>query len=478
MLSPRSMHLILSALLLAAPFAVSAQQQVSNVTRTAARLEPTTSSQPARDAFRAAWFHQQNVHPAGAQSKIAEAVAADPQLGVARAFQAFLAPGSAAERERRINEAMSEMRGASTAELLLALYWRELAGGRATQANELLGTVAAMLPQDPEIAWQYVQTQTAPSAAERVRSFLQVFPQHAAAQNTAAYAYHAAGDRAGSLVAAEQYLRLAPDHINSHDTYADILLLHRRLPDALTHIGHELAMDPQHAPGLMKRGVIRMMQGDVAAARADFTAVHDANTTFTARAPARLWLALSHLYARQPRVAVRMLGELAGEAQAANAPGWASSAHGWAAVIDAYTGQSRAVAGHLDAARIAQPDVTSAQLVAATVAYNQIGDAVRARESLAQLTQRAPNNPNLPLLNALVALRARDLNAADAELADVPATNLLGNALRAELLLRQNQRARSFTLRDEVLASSIKTDGNPNADFMKLVARLHAQQLR
>lgn len=474
---------LLAAVLLTLPLTpAEAQRPVANMpAAAAARLEPTTSTEQARSAFRAALMEAQNINAAGARTQIAAAVSADPQFGLAHAYQAFLAAGNAAERERGISTAIAEMRGAAAPELLLALYWRETAGGRTAVARQLLDILAPLVPGDPEIAYMHVTANLSTVPAERAegyRRLLERFPQHAAAQNSAAYAFWAAGDRNGALSAAAEYMRLLPQHHNAHDTYADILLLLHRAQDADLHVGRALEITPGLPVGIMKRGTIRLMLNDPAGARVHFAAGRDAAGTFADRAGFLTWHAVSHLYTNQPGAAIHELEQIAKDAQAANNAAMVAGAHEWAGVVEAYIGDPRAVAAHFAAAATAVEQPTAAHFIAKALALARAGDPAQAREALNQLTQRAPSNANIPLVNAIFALDARNLSDAEALLAQMASTNLLANASRAELQMRRGQRREAVALRDEVLASSIKQDGNPGVDLLKLVARLRVAQLR
>jgi hypothetical protein len=49
--------------------------------------------------------------------------------------------------------------------------------------------------------------------------------------------------------------------------------------------------------------------------------------------------------------------------------------------------------------------------------------------------------------------------------------------VRAELLLRKGQKAEGAALQKEVMTSTVKQDGNPPVDIVKLLARMHADKL-
>jgi len=80
-------------------------------------------------------------------------------------------------------------------------------------------------------------------------------------------------------------------------------------------------------------------------------------------------------------------------------------------------------------------------------------------------------------LNAYVALQAKDLVSVERQLELAPPNLLLAKAIRADLLIRKGQKKKGADLRQEVLASSIKLDGAPQVDYLKLIARLHAAGL-
>jgi hypothetical protein len=228
----------------------------------------------------------------------------------------------------------------------------------------------------------------------------------------------------------------------------------------------------------MKLGAIRLMLNDAAGARTYFETGRDAATGFAARLPFLRWIAVSHVYANQGKTAVQAMEQIATEAQAANDPANVASAHDWAAVIEAYTGNRRAVTAHVNAAATAVPRPGAGHYVNKAIALARAGETEQARGALAQLTTMAPNNANIPLVTAILALDAKDLPAAEAALAQAGPTIPLANALRAELMIRKGQRREGLALRDAVLASPVKVDGNPPVDFSKVVARLRAQQLR
>jgi tetratricopeptide (TPR) repeat protein len=484
MLSRPCLTLITAAALqLAAAGTVLAQRPVSNVPAAPLRMELTSSSEQARTLFRDALFQAQNVDAPAARRQLAAASAADPQFGLAHVYAAFLSTGTAAERERAVATALAGMGAASVPEMLLALYWREAAAGRGPAAIPVLQTLVELVPGDADVAYILLGPLNAgkPPAEQAAngREFLRKYPQHAAAHNTAAYVAWSAGDPAAALASVQEYERLAPNHYNAHDSYADILILLRRPQEALPHVHRELEIAPGDGTGRMKLGTIRLMLGDVAAARNEFATGLAAATTPAQRFDFMHWTAVAHLYARDGKSALGQLTQIATDAAAANADGAAATAHERAGVVEAYVGNRRAVAAHFTAATAADAERPAAHYLWKAVAFSKVGDAAAAREALTRYSSMPGYNAALvPVLDALLALDARDLPAAKAALAQAETKDLLTKAVTAELMFRDGQRAEGAKLRAEALASTVKIDGNPQVNFVALVGRLRAEQIR
>jgi tetratricopeptide (TPR) repeat protein len=286
-----------------------------------AMLELSSTSQAAQTSFRAAMFHAQNVDPVAARADIAAAVKADPKFGLARAYAAFLSVGTAAEREGRVVEAMAHMGTAAVPELLLAMYWREVAAGRGDAAVPVLRTLTELIPGDADVAYVLAGTadvgKSAKEQAENTRRFLGKYPQHAAGHNVLAYSAWEAGDPSAALAAVREYERLAPNQVNPHDSYADMLLLMRQPAEALPHVQRELEIEPGNEAGQAKLGTIHLMLGDIAVARTDFAKGLAAATTPGSRYMFMHWQAVADVYARDGRSALRQLTLIGTTAKAA-----------------------------------------------------------------------------------------------------------------------------------------------------------------
>jgi predicted Zn-dependent protease len=472
------MSFVTLAVLLLAPIGLQGQQK-------AAQLQPTTASEAARASFRAALYESQNVYPERARAQVDAALKADPQFGLAQVYRVVLAQGlNAAQREAQIAPILGAMGNASTVEVQLALYWREAAAGRGPAAASILRTASELAPGDAEIAYMYDGTLRAGSSpaeqATALRRFLVRFPTHAAGYNTLAYVSWRAGDRDGALSAVQQYAKHAPDHPNSHDSYADILLLLGRGAEAIPHVQKEIELDPTFVGAYSKLGSIYLTTNNVSGARSEFARALGASKTPAGRIDAMYWQAVSSVYERDGRGAVREITRIADEAKTASLPAAVTLAHARAAVVDAYMGNAKAVATHLAAAQAAATNDNQrlTHQSHAAIALSRIGRTAEARAAAQQFRVGAPDSELNAGLAALLALDAKDYAAAETAMRGVDTSTPLGKALRAELLLRNGQTAEGRALRDEVLRSSVKMEGNPPIEFQSVIGRMRALTLK
>jgi hypothetical protein len=225
----------------------------------------------------------------------------------------------------------------------------------------------------------------------------------------------------------------------------------------------------------MKIGTIRMLLGDANAARADFARGAERFPGPANRFNFAHWVAATYAAAGDGRGALR---EIASSLSIPNlAPALTAQAHERSAAIEAFLGDRNAVAAHLSAVTAATPNPAPAHHALRAIVLARIGQIEEARAAATQYRTMAPAAPLGHTVNAYVALVANDLAAASGALALTAPNDLLAKALRADLLLRTGVREEGAALRREVLASSLKVDGNPPLDFFKLVARMHASRL-
>ncbi len=469
-----------AAALTLVPPSLRGQQPPSSAGPADTRLALTSSSEPAKTAFREALLESHNVSPDGARARIAAAVTADPAFGLARVYQTVVALGlNAAAREKAIGEAMSSMGSATVPEVLLALYWRETAAGRGPAALPILETLMNLVPGDEQIAYLQLGPRNAgkPAAeqAGNFRAFIQKYPNYAATHNSLAYSLWNTSDRDGALSSVEQYVKLAPTHANAHDSYADILMLLGRPQDAMMHTKREIEIDPAFG-GQMKLAAIHLMLNDIPAARAAVAAELAVTPVPTQRFDPMTWNAITYVYAGDGKGTLGELARVAAAAREANAPGPEAVAHLRMAVVEAYLGSRKAVQGHLDAAAKLQTPNPN-HFAHRTFALSRSGNAQQAREALDQFIAAAPNSPVISSLTAVIALDAKDVAAAEMALAKTEATDVLTQALRAEVMMRKGQKAEATALRKGTIGRQVKQPNNNTVDFPAVVGRMRLARM-
>src|SRR5439155_12327586 len=137
-----------------------------------------------------------------------------------------------------------------------------------------------------------------------------------------------------------------------HDSFADILLLRGRPADALPHVQREMELDSEIAAGTMKLGLIHLMMGDVATARADFVRGQEHFTDAATKREFTYWTAASYAYTGDGKSAVH---ELTNILSTELTPPQAAVVHERLAAVEAYLGDRKAVAAHLTASDAATP---------------------------------------------------------------------------------------------------------------------------
>lgn len=448
----------------------------------AAQLELTSSSDAAKAMFRKAFFEIEN-GPRIPQIRqlIDSTLALDPDFALARAMKAFYGEGTGAAREQAIASVIADMASVSAPELLLALYWREWAAGRRVAAFPILQSASAMVPGDADVAFAYLITQTGTSAAaEQVamyRDFIRRFPRMAGAHNLLAYQLFIVGDSAAAMQELEEYVRLAPDHWNSHDSFADVLVLLGRPGDALPHVRRTLELDSLSESAMVKLGLIALMTGDVAAARAEFAQDIRRFTDPGVNLDFRFWAVATEVYVGNGERALDAMEQIF--ALPTLTPAQAAFAHAEAALIEAYLGDRDASVTRLSAAAAARTPPFAYYHGVRAIVMARAGDLDEARRAAAQYQSMvSPVNTVRYAINALVALAARDPSAARRELDHATPTDLLTKAARADLLMQEGQRSRANAILQEVATSSIKGDGQAGVNIWKLVAKMHADALR
>lgn len=476
----RCFALSAALLSLAAPGA-GAQQQAGAA---AARMELTTRSEKARTEYGRIFPDANNLRGARARVHALAALEEDPTFGLARIHAARFNPALTNEqRGAEVRRALSDMTGASVPEVLFALYWRESIAGRAQSAQAVLRALADMVPGDPDVHFILLNARrTGAPAAEALRldrEFIARFPDYAPVYNQHSYTLWLTGDKAGAFAAARTQMRLAPDQPNTHDTYADLLILDGKYEEAIAHSNAAIGVDSGWVQGYQKIGALKLQAGAGEEARAWFRRGMAAAATPAAKADAHNWVATTYVVARDGRNALRVLDTIRAEAEEWKLPAAARAlTHLRLALIEAHLGNRENVPVHLEhAAGITGAPALTQQLYA-SIAWATIGDAAQARsfaDGYAATPNAAPATARV--ISALAAVTAKDFARAETELAQVTTPNLLADELRAEVMKQRGQRSEVAAAKRDILSRPVKGDNTSAVDLFKVVARLRAARL-
>ncbi|HMC56993.1 MAG TPA: hypothetical protein VKH19_17565, partial [Gemmatimonadaceae bacterium] len=396
------------------PARVIAQQQAG----AAASYELTTTSEVARTEYRRAVTDFVNTNPGAARRHAMKAVEADPNFGVALALFARggLSPDlSNADRNAAANRAVAATANATAVEALIALATREQIAGRGAVANEILKTAATLAPNDADVQWLYYITQrgaaATPADAIRMdREFLSKF-DYGPAHNLLAYVLFATGSRAEAYEELGKYVRSAPDQPNSHDTWADLLIMENRFDEAMRHSDGSLKLEPTWTATPMKAGAIQLAQNKPDSARMSFARAREMSEFAAAKVDPSFWIATTYIVAHDVKSARREMMAMESAVASANLPaGVQALVHQRMALIEAYIGDKTAVAPHLaKAAEIlgTQGAAGGNQTAIAAVSYAALGDAAQAQANADAFMKAAPNNAFGHTLQALAAITAK-----------------------------------------------------------------------
>lgn len=474
----------LASLALAGRGNLAPAQQLQGATPSG-RLELTSTSETAKREFEQLIFEFTNLRPLFARQHAMNALAADPSFGLARVYLGFaamnpqLTPG---ERAAEAARGLAALSTASAPEVLLGLYVRESAAGRGAAARPILTTLAQLVPNDAYVAFSVFQTQRAGTPRDELvrmqRDLLAKFPDYAVGYNQYAYDLHYAGQHDEEVTAIRRYAQLASTQPNPHDTWADLMVMHGRLEDAIGHARASIRVDSTWTAGHLKIGAIELARGNADSARVWFARAHAASLSPAGKVDARHWTAASYAVQRNPKMAIQELTAIAQQTVADAAPPAARALpHQRMAVIEAMIGNGKNAAAHLEHARAAGGN-SLVQTWHEAIVQATLGDTAAARataESFASAT--GVSAATAATLNGFVAAAARKHSAAENALAQSAPTDLLAKALRAEILKSQGKKTEAQAARAEVMSAVLKLDNNPQIDIAKLVARLRVERM-
>lgn len=471
--------LLLAVATLLVPLEVRAQAAERHAP---ARLNGTTSD-AARAEFLKGILDVQNVFATRAVGHFDRALQLDPAYGLARVIRAANASGlSEEERKAELDRGLADAAAGPTWEVLAALSWRtEDPQERRILLQALTQLVAdnASAPAGAETApasFAYRLAATETDNQARIAAFRGVtsrFPDFAAAHNELGYTLWRTGDHEGGMREIQEYVRLLPDHPNSHDSYAELLQWSKRYNEALQHYQGAIQKDASYSEAYAGLAEVYLLQGKPADARAAWQQAIEHAPAMDA-ANHTIAMAAADVAEGKPDKAVATLGRATKLAQQNHQTGRAAQSHAYTGIVVAGSGRAAAAATRLDEAIKMAPEDFNTQALAA-IGYALAGKLDAARAQADKVSTTAANGTAnqkdvARRVSAAIAAQGNDVAAAQEALRAPLPDVALAQELLAEALKRAGRRADAQALKAQVLESTDVT-------LLGAVARMRAKKL-
>jgi len=229
----------------------------------------TTTSPQAREHLLRALDLMANVHMREAAGELEQALQLDPNFVQARALHGQAIGGSQGAAE--IEQAISQATGLPDAERLLIEALANAVRGQQAQNVELAQRLIAAAPGDWR-AFEYLglaqlQQQKYAEAAEAFRRVTDLNPKIGAGYNMLGYARLQQGDLNAAIDAFRQYTSVAPTEANAQDSLADALMTAGRFEESEAAFRKALELDPQFSSAWEGVAYTKFFRGDWAQGR-------------------------------------------------------------------------------------------------------------------------------------------------------------------------------------------------------------------
>lgn len=451
-------------------------------TQTPARYEPYTTSAEAKSHFAAAMFDLRNAFAARAVVHFEKALAADPEFGVARIYWGgFKAGLSAAQRQEEYAKGFASLTKAPAADLMVGVALREQLAGRTANARIGWGALLEMYPGDGDFGFSYSNMQrVGKTVADRVllaREAIKRHPDYSVNYRNLGYDLGNIPDYPGAIAAMREYVRLDPNHGNTHETLAELLHWSGNRTEALQVAQRGIAVDPTFLSNYALLADFKLLNGDVAGARAEYARALGLGTTINDSLVYQQSTALSYLAAGDWRTAQTKLGEVATLAETRNVTATAILAHQRLAAMDGLYGDGKGIGAHLSKSAALGASNAGPQHRHAAIAYAGARQLDSARAAAARFAAIATdvNRANLHGINGFIAFQAGDAATAATELAQAGALDSFSWAIMSELHAKQARMQEVQKLRDRVRNTPSQTYGAAVLDFFAVAAKLRAK---
>lgn len=462
------------AALVLSPAAAAAQEEYMP-----AALEINTQSDIAAKAFWAGMEHFENIYFVGGAMHMQAAIEADAELGLAHVLYGRWAPGlTTAERLDKISKGIAMMDDASSAEVLFATALKEWQAGNTMEAKHAIQAAAAMVPDDPHIAFYAAWISGIGDqlgAVIAMRDVTERFPDYAPAFNILGYGLYNVGDQDGALRALRTYVELNPDHPNPHDSYGEILQRTGHLSMAKAEYEQAIALEPDYQAAYLGLAEVSFMMGDREQTYRYLELAIEKATSPQGALNARRALATAHLMHNDRQNAVRNLQQVVDEATEREFNNIAANAHRQLAGIAAM-GNVGSMAGHLEqAAELSGGADTPLNLWWAAMTHLIAGMTQQARVPAEALAAKAEANSNWNTgsraISAWVAIQEDNCTLAKNELVQADPTNLLVQTLAGTCYKMAGMQPQAEQFRSKVLYNAQINFFNPATAFIYIQAR-------
>lgn len=210
-------------------------------------LPVTTKSTDAKALFEQGIAYYENLKLTQALDKWRQAAKLDPDFALAHSFIARVTVDPA-EQLSELQKAKIAAVKATPQEQLVVKWFADSQENKFIDAIAAMNDVLAQLPRDKRLRYYasswFLTHGSNERSAELANDALALDPDYPAALNELAYAYAMLGQMTDALVAMEKYVALLPNDVNPQDSFAELMRMDGKFPQALDHYRAALRIDP------------------------------------------------------------------------------------------------------------------------------------------------------------------------------------------------------------------------------------------
>jgi len=272
----------------------------------------TTSSEEARDKYLDGRELLEKLRATDAREHYKEAVALDPDFGMAQLAMATTAP-TANEFWESLGAAVASADKLSEAERHTILAFDAGARGDVAAQKEHLDRLVESYPEDERalnaLGQYHFGRQEWDLAIEHYERAASINPDFSQIYNQLGYARRFLRDYDGAEAAFLKYIDLIPGEPNPHDSYAELLMKLGRFEESIEHYEKALELDPRFIASYVGIGNNQIFMGRGDEARETFAKLMDVARNDGEKRQALLWSAASYVHEGRTDEALGVLSE-------------------------------------------------------------------------------------------------------------------------------------------------------------------------